>query len=183
MEDNKYLQKSASSLLDKTEILTRLANLGTVNVTGSYAYDLMIEPDIDIEVYCKDPHQAAISFAQGEIASGTWNGVMFYDWHQWRLDNFPEGYYVGFNHYFQERRWKMDVWFLAENSPVRNADKLVSEASPEQRALILEAKMARLTENWPIDSTGIYQAIIKGGLTTLDAVREAAFTSKKESKS
>ena len=140
-------KEKATLLLTQHELLSELKLLGHVNVTGSYSYDLMVEPDIDIEVYCTANREKAVHFAQNQIASGKWNGIMYYDWQQWRRDYFPEGYYVGLKQDFAGYRWKVDIWFLSENTIPRNTDSLIQQATEQQRTIILEAKIIRLKEN------------------------------------
>lgn len=171
MEKHEQLRISAKSLLDSTKLVETLQDIGRVNLTGSYVYNLMVEPDIDIEVYCTDIHKAATQFSNEQITSGRWNGVMFYDWVNWRKEDFPVGYYVGFKQDFEGYRWKIDIWFLEEGTKVRNADSLMVNVTPEQRKLILEAKEAKLIEKWPVDSTAIYKAVIERNLETLAAIR------------
>jgi hypothetical protein len=171
MEKHELLMKSAESLLKSTQLIEELESIGAVNVTGSYSYNLMVEPDIDIEVCCTNPHESAVLFSGKQIASNSWNGVMFYDWVKWRKDSFPVGYYVGLKRNFEDYRWKIDIWFFEKGAQPRNADKIVATATPKQMALLLEAKEARLAENWPVDSTAIYKAVLEDNIETLEAVR------------
>ena len=49
------LKSSAQKLLDSTKIIQTLSNFGEVHIVGSFAFDLMTEPDIDIVVITNDP--------------------------------------------------------------------------------------------------------------------------------
>lgn len=182
MQKQQILKQAAQYLLDESGLIENLSQVGQVNITGSFKYDLMVEPDIDIEVFCLDPHSSSIDFAKKQIENDHWNGIMYFDWTKWRRDHFPEGYYVGFKHDFEGFRWKVDIWFLKENYQVRNADNLIINATESHRNLILEAKEARLKEGWTVDSTAIYKAVIENNLTQLDQVRAILIhTSKHQS--
>jgi len=50
MKTSQQVHEDAKSLLEDTEIIDIFKNLGTVYIVGSYAADLMWDPDIDIVV-------------------------------------------------------------------------------------------------------------------------------------
>lgn len=60
---------------------------------------------------------------------------------------------------------------MAKESPVRNVDKLLLQATEAQRMLILEVKQVKIKEAWPVDSTAVYRAILENGLNDLESVR------------
>lgn len=170
--EHKEIKSSGENLLSSTNLLACLEVFGRLHITGSYRYDLMVEPDIDLEVFCEHPKDAAQQFIQDEVGKDRWNGIMYFDWKQWRREYFPEGYYVGFKHDFEGRRWKIDIWFLNTDSEVRNTDQLLATATEEQCELILDAKRVKLQENWPCDSAAIYRAVIENELTSVAEVKQ-----------
>ena len=164
------LRSTAQKLLEETDLLSHLSMQGNAHITGSFSYDLMVEPDIDIVVECNDPEKAAQTFAAEEIPKNRWNAVLYYDWTRWRRDYFPQGYYVGLKQDFGEHRWKIDIWFIPAGSEKNEIDILISKATPEQRTLILEAKEYRLKEKRKGDSTAIYKLVIEENVTDLEEI-------------
>ena len=59
LEKSKQTRMIASQLLDEKNILEVLSQMGTPLLIGSYALDLMVDPDIDIVVETAFPKQTA----------------------------------------------------------------------------------------------------------------------------
>lgn len=59
----KYSEKikaDADQLMETTDIINNLSEFGQINIGGSYKYDLMWNPDIDIVVVCDNPRQKSV---------------------------------------------------------------------------------------------------------------------------
>ncbi|MEI6118325.1 MAG: hypothetical protein WCP92_03635 [bacterium] len=59
LEKSKQTKIIASKLLDENNILKTLSQVGTPLIIGSYALDIMVDPDIDIVVQTDFPKQKA----------------------------------------------------------------------------------------------------------------------------
>jgi predicted nucleotidyltransferase len=59
LKESKQTKTIASKLLDEKNVLEVLSQVGTPLIIGSYALDLMIDPDIDIVVETAFPKQKA----------------------------------------------------------------------------------------------------------------------------
>ena len=89
-------KKEASALLKKSELIELLSRFGKIHFTGSYAYDLMLNPDIDIYLETKDPTRETVKkILNAFIDQDAWNGYMFYDWKKFRRPQFPKSHYIG----------------------------------------------------------------------------------------
>ncbi|MEI7580002.1 MAG: hypothetical protein WCJ58_08305 [bacterium] len=57
---SKVRKDVADKILASSQIIQKLSEIGKVSVIGSYKYDLMFEPDIDIVVEAANPRASVI---------------------------------------------------------------------------------------------------------------------------
>lgn len=81
LEQSKHWHNNAIALLKASHIIKFLEQYGEVSFSGSYAYNLMLDSDIDIFIANKRPsRKLADEIAISLIRSGHWTSLMYCDW-------------------------------------------------------------------------------------------------------
>jgi hypothetical protein len=169
-------QARAQRVLDALDLVRRWSRYGRPVVVGSVAYGLVVEPDIDLEIYCVQPRVedgfAVVSHLA--LVPGVWKV---------RFSNELQGPDPGL--YWQVRYrdpaasaeqaqevWTIDMWLLADDyAGPRSADlvePMRRALTPETRAAILQIKEAFLGRE-AMHGIDIYRAVLDGGVRTPEA--------------
>jgi len=164
-------KQEAEDLLKYGNVLEVLSKYGKVIATGSYDYNLMYAPDIDFVVLTDKPeeasHQALIDF----IEQRDFQKYQLGDFMKFSRKDRPQGMIVVLVHDYKGRRWEIEIWFkksLSKDDKYFN--KLLLQASEEQRKTILELKHSREKNGLSkhrLDSATIYKGVILEGKTSL----------------
>lgn len=169
VEESKRWYDNATALIESSKIIKLLKQYGEVTLTGSYAYDLMLDSDIDFFVSNKNPtRKLADKMAIELIHSGYWTSLMYCDW----PTNKPPGPYFCIKRDFRGQRWKVDIMMttpdkIAELLPSREIYYHLSDA---QKEAIFEIKAARSKGLFPRDTETIhiYDAVLKNNIHGVD---------------
>jgi hypothetical protein len=181
------LAKAASLRLEASSVLQAISfpewteQWGTIEVAGSYRYDLMSWRDLDCTVRLKpgkDPAQALwewVRLAQQRLPWRKFNFQQFTDdYKPW----WPRGVYLGvlLEGEGLEGEWKIDLWALnakdQQDADERNAE-IERRLTPELRTLILEMKNELMGSGTRVPrggSLGLYEAVLWEGLRERDAI-------------
>jgi hypothetical protein len=155
-----------------------LAAVGTPHLVGSAALGLMVWPDLDMTVVCEDldvPElfgAAAALVAHPRVRQLTFRN----DTGAWiaNPDRYPDGVYWGVDYRDGERRWNIDIWFVAEagrQPDLRHVHQLGARLTTETRAAILSIKRVwadRPEYGRSVTSFDIYTAVLDRGVRTPD---------------
>lgn len=164
-------KQEAEDLLAKSKLNDVLDHYGETIITGSFSYDLMLSPDIDIYLITESPEQTSTSLLQELIKQRFWNGYLFYDWLHFRSNKhpgFPKSFYVGLKATHNNHRWKVDIWTLNSDAYHEKDDDWVSaKLTNETKALILKLKKERNDKHLDIPSYQIYDAVLNHGTNSL----------------
>lgn len=175
MDVIKFSQKTkqeAGSLLKYGNILNVLSKYGEVVLSGSYRYDLMWGPDIDIVVLSNKPEEASYKALKDFIEQRNFQKYQLGDFIKFPLEGRPQGMIVVLIHEFKGRKWEIEIWFqksLSEKDEYFN--KLLSTASEEQRKAILELKHQREKSGLSkhgLDSAAIYKGVLTEGKLNIE---------------
>jgi hypothetical protein len=167
-------KERADGLLAESKLVDLLERHGEVHFSGSYAYDVMMSPDVDIHLVLPAftrEHAARVLLSL--VEQGWWATITFADRVDERfrpptLQGVPRGYYVGLETDLDGARWKVDVWLLDETKYRGDVWRPIMESiSDEQRQAILELKVARGDERVSAAGVEIYEAVINGGVRTV----------------
>lgn len=164
-KQSKQWHSEADDLLGKSKLIEILEEFGEVHLSGSYKYDLMLGPDIDLLIVCQNPETAAKNLHSKLIDQRFWNGYLFYDWGNFRSPKHPEypkAYYVGAKVTHNKHRWKVDIW-LVDKYPENIDDSWIINTSAENKSIILKLKEARNNGEIVASSYDIYDAVINKG--------------------
>jgi hypothetical protein len=171
---SKQYKVKADRLLARTGLIKDLKKFGKTYFVGAYAYDLMMNGDIDIEVV------RAKKFTKKEIAAiftklyltdkfrsyflkGNWNDP--------RLgEEFPNGNYIGLKEKINGESWKIDIWFMSEEEFYQRAKKTAfirQEITAAQRELILALKKYKNDQNIYLTGYQIYELVLGAKIKSL----------------
>jgi hypothetical protein len=170
---SKEQKQQADKLLADSKLIEQLKQFGDIGYSGSYAYDLMLNPDIDLHLILDDyKKHTASKVLNTLIEQGWWNSYTFADWTQdkFRLPQWqwlPRGYYINVRADFGGARWKVDIWLLdkARYKGDYLAEKM-SKVTDDERLAILQIKEARESKRVNSGSYDIYTAVIDDGIKT-----------------
>ena len=165
------LQEGADDLLEKSGLLHLLHRVGEVRLTGAYAYGVMLDPDIDVDVVVPAGRErsAAVDLLQALIDQSYWNGYLFYDHREKRSPRpqhaeVPRAYYVGVKAHW----WDVDIW-VGDAAALPPQDDWVRRGMDERaREIVLGLKQARTAGHIRASGLSIYTAVIKHQVTTVE---------------
>ena len=173
------LHSTASTLLSNKKIPELLTKYGELRYVGSYATELMVKPDIDIELV--NPNITADDVI--ELTSAFFKmkdnySVEIADSTEYiRRPGHPRGYYVGVNIMYQNVRWHMDIWITPEPidtsgsayASLRKQD-WYKDIDQETRdaILLIKHQLSELGEYSKYASVNVYESVLVGGVRSLE---------------
>ncbi|MFJ9179192.1 hypothetical protein [Streptomyces sp. NPDC102360] len=160
----------ADTVLDRLGLFERWRPLGTPLLVGSVALDLVVEPDIDMEIYSPAP-SVADGFA-ALVPCSELPGVRKLRFAN-ALDLADRGLYWRLDYEFKpDETWTIDMWWLPDDHPGPRAADLVTpvrDALDDQtRDAILAIKEGALTRGEATQGVWVYQAVLDHGIRTYD---------------
>ena len=172
------LHQQADKMLVTTGLATIFSRYGELlPIGGSYAYELMVYPDLDMNVIADEVTTQDFARMVAEIAASDFvrgfsaaDRVRFAPSHPGR----PKGYWIGLDIPFEDDRWGVDLWLQAREWENGNNDSYrekLAHISQEQAAAILAIKY-HLIHNGSYGkqffSTDIYDAVLDHGVLSFD---------------
>ncbi len=166
-------QAVACRVIEALDLLGRWSRYGRPVLVGSVAHGLVVEPDVDLEIYCPRPRVedgfAVVSALACE--PGVWK-VRFSN----ELDGPDHGLYWQIRYCGPAAEpgqvWKIDMWLLGEDHPGPRGTDLLAPMrralTPETRDAILQIKEAYLGRG-EIHGIDVYRAVLDGGVRTPEA--------------
>lgn len=160
------IKSTADEILHKTDLKKVLEKFGQVFLTGSYKYDLMWDPDIDVSVVTDNPREASRLALQKLIDLQLFQKYQYGDFVNFRMDNRPNSYIINLKLPYANQRWEIEIWFFNNNSKNQHkTDELIkTKINDKNKLTILEAKKNR-SENkiskHQLSSHKIYQNILE----------------------
>jgi len=173
-----YSQKikaTAQEILNSTNLIQILSKYGSVIVGGSFKYDLMWGPDIDICVICDDTRQSSILALKEVIDLRLSQKYEYGDFVSFPRDKRPKSYILNLILPFEDQKWEIEVWFF-EKYPEQQSeiDNLIAEKlTDETKQTILEMKKQRDesgNNKHQVSSTEIYKQILENNITDYDQI-------------
>jgi hypothetical protein len=164
----------AYDILDRLRLVERWRPFGNPVLVGAVAYELVVAPDIDLEIYCDEPRIEDGFTVLGACAlqPGT-RKVRFAN----ELDGPDQGLYwqVRYRH-TTGQEWKIDMWSMRRDHPGPTSASLVEPMkralTDETRRAILEIKEGlRLDPAVQCGSIHVYRAVLGAGVRTLDGFK------------
>lgn len=156
-------------ILDELQLLNRLAKIGLPIVVGATAYGLIVNPDIDIEIYCIEPKAEDGFTVLTEISKHPKvKEIKFKNC----LETSDQGLYFQIRYLHYDVHWKIDMWILAENHPGPTAreflNPMLDALTEETREAIIEIKEELIQRGEKYPSIYIYQSVLDGNARTIE---------------
>src|SRR6185312_7607701 len=174
---SREVRAAATQVLALTNISKVLEAYGTVQLLGSYAYDVMLQRDIDFHVIVPKLDSALITrFFSWAVDARTFEYISFHDKHAFNAQaatRYPtnialDSYYVGLRLMLDNKEWQIGVNFIT--SPQSVSEEIVAlmqHITPEQRLQILRFKYALQERGDDISSAFVYRAVVEQGARTM----------------
>jgi hypothetical protein len=171
-----WLQGQARTLMTDQSLIEILSNAGTPQVVGSFELDLIVWPDLDIEIITPDPPETAavLRVVQILIDNANFSRMTISDTRAATKPEVPRGMYVGPDVVHGELTWQLDLWFLSQKQMERRkhlTDTFRALLTPANRRTILELKQyAAASDKYHrgVSSVDLYSAVLEHNVTTLD---------------
>jgi hypothetical protein len=175
-QHSQSIKAEADRLLTDTRLRELLEQFGQVDLGGSYAYDLMVDRDLDFGVAIKSMTPEIRAKIASTFAAQPWAySVNMTDRINFEpLSNLgaPRGLYLGLTIPFPKERWNIDVWFvIADRVAEDEMAKLIKHASNEQKATILQIKYELMESGQKqkgVTSAEVYKAVLQHGVKSTD---------------
>jgi len=163
-------RRDALAVMEDLGLIEHWSRAGRVVVVGAVAYDLVVSPDVDLEVFTDGvPGIDAGFVVAAQLAEHPRiTKVRFTN----ALRSADQGLYWQLRyHSDDETEWKIDVWMLADDHPGPLSTSMIEPMrralTAESRRRILQLKEARARgEIMDIASIDIYRAVLEGGVST-----------------
>lgn len=168
---SKITKQEADDLLKYGGVIKNLSKYGKVVVTGSYKYDLMYGPDIDLAVLTDNPEKSSYRAFLEFIKQRKFQKYQLGDFSRFPRKSRPKDIIIVLIHEHMGKRWEIEIWFkksLSEHD--KYFEKLISKVTEKQKRAILELKQQREENNiskHKLDSATIYKGVLLEGKTGL----------------
>lgn len=162
----------AHQILDELALLERWGAHGDVVVCGSVGMELVVRPDIDLEIHSETAGVAegfAIVSAIAELP-----GVRELRYMDSRDDR-GNGLYWKLIYQYQDERWTIDNWLFRSTSgdaTRQRMERIKRAMTGEQRDTILAIKEAGLAVGIRAHGHWLYRAVLNEGIRTLGEYQE-----------
>ncbi|MGH2585906.1 MAG: hypothetical protein ACRDJE_13415, partial [Dehalococcoidia bacterium] len=155
--------------------------LGAVHFVGSYRFDVMYRPDIDLIVTAHKPHRDhAIVVTKQLLDTPHLQTVGFADWSAYQDPDGARGYYWELRAFRGDDWWKLDVWYTTpeDDRSIEPADRFARllQDNPAAKDVILAIKAHYFDGTKYRDGvTGfaICDAVLNGGRTSVESFVQA----------
>lgn len=179
LKQEEELQREARDLLRETGIQEFLSKFGEIEIGGSLDSGLMVWRDIDMGVISSELNEEnywqMVKFLYG--LNNYYHSLYIQDFRESVNPASPKGLYIGLKIKYQEKFWKVDVWYVKpRKDPNENFNIwLKKNLNDQNKKTILEIK--NLVYEDPgyrkeFFSIDIYKAVIDEGVKTLDEFRK-----------
>lgn len=162
---SKQTKLDANEILNNTGIISILEKFGVVRIGGSYFSGLMYGPDLDVEVKCDNPKEAAVKFLNKIVEQEIFQKQEFGNFKKFKRENRPETFIVVCKVEYNRRKWEIEIWFKNEfdDESIKFETKLLN-ISAEQKLEILKSKQDRdvnKLDKHKLSSYEIYKTVLE----------------------
>ena len=158
------LKNSAEDLLTSTNIIEILSKFGEVHIVGSYAFDLMTEPDIDLVVITSSPQKSSEDALEYVSKQHLFQKIEYGDFRKFPRENRPPFFIFNMRTPWDGKFFEIEAWFVPEAKGKLDFVEIMKNISNEQKQKILELKIKRQKEGInksKLSSFEIYQQVLK----------------------
>ena len=165
LEFSKKTKADAVGLLDHTNLISILKKHGDVIIGGSFKYDLMWGPDIDIVVICKKTREASLQALNEVVEAKLAQKYEYGDFVTFKREKRPQSYILNLRLPYCDRKWEVEIWFFEEIPTDQKETGLLIESklNEKNKLEILRMKEEREREGitkHSLSSVDIYKKIL-----------------------
>lgn len=177
------LYNEATQLLETT-LLPLLAPYGEVSVGGSYSYQLLNYPDLDIDIVTADASKDLYAKLCAQLIALP-NTAKFKSGDRVAFPHAqtgtrPTGYWISPEINIGSHVWKLDIWLQKPEWYTGNTHRFADALralSDEKRLTILSLKEELISKNLygvgkEFDSTLVYEGVLHGNVETVSDLRD-----------
>jgi hypothetical protein len=163
--------QAAHELLRDLDLIARWSVYGEVTVVGSVAIELVVDPDIDLEIRSEEPRVAdgfAVMSVLAELPQV--RRITYLD----ARDRHEEGQYWKLEYETPDDTWTVDMWVFGPDAPGGGpfAEALRHHLTSDARDTILAIKEEAAARGERARGYWLYQAVLDGGASTYDEYRD-----------
>lgn len=176
------LKTQADKLVKKTCIMGTFSRYGHLSpIGGSYEYDLMVYPDLDISLISNQLDKDSFASLVGELAANeyvrkisTADTVNFPPIYKGR----PKGFWIGLEIPFENDRWGIDCWLQEPewaSADENNYSERLKSLEQSAKDFILQIKYSLIQRQLygkKVSSNDVYDAVLDRGVRSIDAFNE-----------
>ncbi|MCX6740372.1 MAG: hypothetical protein NTZ49_04040 [Candidatus Parcubacteria bacterium] len=180
LKESKKIKAQADMILKESDIVEILKDYGKVKISGSYALDVMLRPDLDLFVITEKHDWNKVIDIQSKIMNLKYfRDFNFANWVDFEDKTITpiKGYYFQPWVPINNQLWKMDIWLITSEydrtTELTEHFKKLLDQEPDdiKRIAILEIKEA-MKENKKytkgINGKLIYKAVLENGITNVE---------------
>lgn len=169
---SKQVKCQVDEILRQTDLVNVLSEFGEVIIGGSYKYDLMWGPDIDVVIKCQDPRKASVEALEKLIKLRLFQKYEYGDFVNFKRAGRPESYIMNLILPFEGEKWEIETWFFEElPDKQKETDELIkSKLNKENKIKILEMKKERDKSDLDkhnISSVDIYKGVLINNIKSI----------------
>ena len=170
LERSARMKQQAEAILHELQLVERWSRYGRVSLVGALSFDLILTPDIDMEIYCP---KVRIEDGMAVLSACARHPQIVGAMYQNELAGPDKAVYWRLTWLAADGvRWKIDMWSAPVDYDLPRGENFVAPMrralTPETREAILELKAARDRDELPkFISIDLYRAVLKDGVRTL----------------
>jgi len=177
------LHTSGTILLNEV-LLPILNKYGKVIIGGSYTYNLLSHPDLDIDIVSEDATKETFVALSAELLqlqhTSEFQSADRVNFPHKNPGKRPFGYWISPVINFEDSIWKIDIWLQKPESYTGDTNKYAQELlnlNDEKRETILSLKEELLSKKIygvgkEFLSVDVYEGVLRGNVITIDDLRD-----------
>ena len=161
---NSEIKESATRLLESSNVIKILSKYGKVYIVGSYAFDLMTEPDIDVVLVTNEPKESSEEAVSDIAKLHLFQKIEYGDFKKFPRNNRPESYIFNMRTPWEGKMFEIEVWFLEDAKETIEFAGKMKKISDAERMEILKLKEKRKEDGldkYKLSSYEIYKKVLK----------------------
>lgn len=189
LQKQQDLHEEATELLERV-LLPILNKYGEVTVGGSYAYELLNHPDLDIDILNVDASKDLFAQICAELialsATAKFKSGDRVNFPHTHPGERPFGYWISPDINFGINNWKIDIWLQKPEWHTGNTNRYSDELlkiDEEKRITILSLKEELIKHNSygvgkEFISVDVYEGVLRDNVKTVNELRSFAIQSR-----
>lgn len=164
---SKDTKDAAERILKPSSLEDKLSKIGKVSIIGSYKYDLMYGPDIDIIVETANPRVSVLKAFETLFHTKYFQKLELGDFENFPRKDRPKSYILVLETVDKDVKWEIEIWFHKQYPrDIAKLDELMKNITDRERDTILRIKDQRAClgkSKKDLSSVEIYNGVLLQG--------------------